>query len=353
MLSPAGSCGRLQGGTALCWGSWGGDLLKVSSPAAGLAGVADLRIGHDLLEEPQQPYHDHLCAVLAAKTLECWGNGHQQQLGVDAGDNSPNPTSVSGLPSVVQVALGAHHTCALAEAGDVWCWGSNERGQLGIGRGLEAVRRPARVVGVEHVVQLLGATFNTCALTADHQVYCWGENLSGEAGTPNVGHPIVWLPNRVQIASGSRQLAGNYSTLCALKLDGKIACWGYLTDQLGEPFEKSISGDVPDISDATAIAVGLKHACMVRRDGTVWCWGNNEAAQLGGGGASSARPVRVALPARATGVAAGKRSTCARLEDRRWYCWGENRSGQIGPRSQPLIATPTLLDLSQVDLASQ
>ena len=206
---------------------------------------------------------------------------------------------------------------------------------------------------MDHVVQLLGATFNTCALTADHEVYCWGENLSGEAGTPNVGHPIVWLPNRVQIASGSRQLAGNYSTLCALKLDGKLACWGYLTDQLGEAFEKSISGDVPDISDATAIAVGLKHACMVRRDGTVWCWGNNEAAQLGGGGGNSARPVQVALPARATGIAAGKRSSCARLEDRRWYCWGENRNGQIGPRSQPLIATPTLLDLSQVDLASQ
>jgi alpha-tubulin suppressor-like RCC1 family protein len=139
-----------------------------------------------------------------------------------------------------------------------------------------------------------------------------------------------------------------------VKLDGKVACWGYLTDQLGVTFERSIAGEVPDITDATTIAVGLKHACMVRRDGSVWCWGNDEAAQLGdGGGQSSARPVQVALPGRSITVVAGKRSTCARLEDRRWYCWGENRSGQIGPREQASIPTPTLLDLSQVDLAGQ
>jgi len=329
-------------------------MLKVSAPAAELADVAELRMGHDLLEEPQQHYHDHLCALLADKTVTCWGNGHQHQLGGDAGETSATPTPVNGLPPITQLALGAHHSCALSETGDVWCWGSNERGQIGVGRGLESIHRPAKVGGVEKVVQIIAATFNTCALTAAHEVYCWGENLSGEAGAANVGHPIVWSPHRVEIASGSRRLSGGYSTLCAVKLEGKIACWGYLTDQLGLTFERSTAGEVPDITDATAIAVGLKHACMVRRDGSVWCWGNDEAAQLGdGGGQNSARPVRVALPGRSITVVAGKRSTCARLDDRRWYCWGENRNGQIGPRELASIPTPTLLDLSQVDLAGQ
>jgi alpha-tubulin suppressor-like RCC1 family protein len=185
-------------------------------------------------------------------------------------------------------------------------------------------------------------------------VDCWGENLSGESGAPNVGNPIVWLPHRVELASGSRQIAGNYSTTCAVKTSGTVACWGYLTDQLGAAFARSIAGEVPDVHDAAQVAVGLKHACVLRQDQTVWCWGTNDAAQLGdGGGPSSPRPVRVALPRPATTIVAGQRSTCARLDDQRWSCWGDNRNGQIGPRAQPVIATPRWLDLSQVDLASQ
>lgn len=61
----------------------------------------------------------------------------------------------------------------------------------------------------------------------------------------------------------------------------------------------------------------------------------------------------VALPGRATAVVAASKGTCARIEDRRWYCWGEYKDGQTGPRSQPIIPTPMLLDLGQVDLASQ
>ena len=328
-------------------------MLKVSAPAAALSDVAEIRVGHDFLQEPEQRYHDHLCA-LAGKAVQCWGNGEQQQLGADAGTSSPTPTTVSSLPPATQLALGARHSCALTEAGETWCWGGNKWGQIGCGPGRETIPQPRKVEGLGKITQLAAAILDTCALTDEHEVYCWGENLRGEAGAPNNEKPVVWTPNRVAIASGSRQLAGDYSTLCALKLDGKIACWGYLTDQLGVAFEKSTAGAVPDIGDATAIAVGYSHACALRKDQTVWCWGKNEVGQLGdGGNESSARPTQVALPGRATAVVAASKSTCARLEDRRWYCWGENRNGQIGPGTQPLILTPSPLNLSQVDLASQ
>ena len=166
---------------------------------------------------------------------------------------------------------------------------------------------------------------------------------------------MVWAHNRIAIASDSVQIGAGYSTLCALKMNGTIACWGYVTAQLGIAFEKATSGMVPDIDDATAVAVGYSHSCALRRDHSVWCWGKNDAGQLGDGGDSetTAAPKQVVLPGRATAVVASTKSTCARLEDRRWYCWGENRSGQIGPRGQDLIPTPTVLDLSHVDLAGQ
>jgi len=357
ILSPEGSCGRLEGGKALCWGSWGGAMFKVSGPAVELVDVADLRIGHDFLQEPQQAYHDHLC-VLVNKAVQCWGNGEQRQLGPDSGTSSPTPTIVSGLPPVAQLALGARHSCALTEAGDPWCWGGNKWGQLGIGPGRETIPQPTKVEGLGKITQLAASILDTCALTEGHEVYCWGENLRGEAGAPAVEKAVVWARNRITIASGSVQIGAGYSTLCALKMNGTIVCWGYVTAQLGIAFEKETSGMVPDIDDATAVAVGYSHSCALRRDQTVWCWGKNDAGQLGDGvdggdGETTAAPKPVVLPGRATAVVASTKSTCARLEDRRWYCWGENRSGQIGPRSEPLIATPTLLDLSQVDLASQ
>lgn len=329
-------------------------MFKVSGPAVELVDVTDLRIGHDFLQESQQSYHDHLCA-LTGKTVQCWGNGEQRQLGADSAASSPTPTAVSGLPPVTQLALGARHSCALSEAGDAWCWGGNKWGQVGVGRGAETVPQPTKVTGLGKVTQLATAKLDTCALTAEHEVYCWGDNLGGEAGAPNVSNPVVWSPRRVPIASESRQVAGDYSTLCALKLDGKIVCWGYLEHQLGAAFEKSIAGEVPDLSDATAIAVGYSHSCALRQDQTVWCWGQDDAGQLGDGGSggSSAQAKQVILPARATAVVAAAKTTCARLEDRRWYCWGDNRNGQIGSPDQRLMATPTLLDLSKVDLAGQ
>ena len=153
ILSPEGSCGRLEGGKALCWGSWGGAMFKVSGPVVELADVADLRIGHDFLQEPQQAYHDHLC-VLVNKAVQCWGNGEQRQLGPDSGTSSPTPTIVSGLPPVTQLALGARHSCALTEAGDPWCWGGNKWGQLGIGPGRETIPQPTKVEGLGKITQL-------------------------------------------------------------------------------------------------------------------------------------------------------------------------------------------------------
>jgi alpha-tubulin suppressor-like RCC1 family protein len=354
VLSSAGTCGHIAGGFAVCWGEWGDELLKVSVPAAGLSEVAELEIGHDFLEDPQQHYHDHFCVRDRQGAVQCWGNGHHGQLGSDAGDGTPTPTAVPGLPPIAQLALGAHHSCALDRAGQVWCWGSNQYGQAGIGKGPPTVARPTVVAGLGKITQLVAAMRDTCALADDREVYCWGENQAGTAGAPDAGNSIVWTPYRVTIASDSDQISGSYTTLCARKRDGKVVCWGYLTDQLGSAFEKRTTGDVPDISDAVQVATGYAHACAIRGDGSLWCWGKDDVGQLGdGGGRSAASPVAVALPGHAVAVVAGRDNTCARIDDRRWYCWGANRHGEIGPRRQSTIASPTALDLSQVELVSQ
>jgi alpha-tubulin suppressor-like RCC1 family protein len=290
---------------------------------------------------------DHLC-VRDHDQVRCWGNGHHGQLGPDGGDHAAAPVTVE-LPRVTQLALGAHHACALTADRDVLCWGSNEYGQLGIGKGEEIVRRPSKVPLAHPATQLVASHFDTCALTEDRDVYCWGENLRGEAGAPRPTR-IAWTPHRVELATGASQLAAAFSTACAVKLDGKVVCWGYLTDKLGPAFDAATQGEVPDLDDATAVALGYSHACAIRRDRTLWCWGTGAAGALGDGRAADAwRPVPVRLPGPAIQVAAGKRTGCARVEDHRWYCWGDNTNGGIAGRDQASAPAPVLLDLARVD----
>ena len=347
-MSSSGSCGVFRGGRAHCWGDWNDALVKLGLAADAMTDIAELRIGHDVLAEQHEV--DHLCARDAQHRVRCWGNGHQGQLGPIHGDDTATPVTIEQLPPAAQLALGDHHTCALTTAGQVLCWGSNERGQLGLGRRAEIIRAPTRVELPAKVTQIAASHFTTCALTDDHQVYCWGENLRGEAGPPSPPTWNAWTPYHVAFAQGASQISGAFSTLCAVKRDGQITCWGYLTDKLGPAFGTAVQGEVPDIQDATTVAVGYSHACAIRSDATLWCWGTGDRGALGDGrGIDAWRPRQVHLPGRATQVVTGVRNGCARLEDRRWYCWGDNAHGAIASRGEPPLLAPALLDLSRVE----
>lgn len=103
--------------------------------------------------------------------------------------------------------------------------------------------------------------------------------------------------------------------------------YGGLAD--AEHRDRCVEGDGPGC--VRSVASGGLHNCLVGRDGTVWCWGANEAGQLGNGGfASSDVPVQVIdAPGRPfAGVAdvdAGFDFTCARRIDKTLWCWGNGK----------------------------
>jgi alpha-tubulin suppressor-like RCC1 family protein len=107
----------------------------------------------------------------------------------------------------------------------------------------------------------------------------------------------------------------------------------------------------PGLIGVRDLAVGARHVCAVRDDGTVWCWGDNSGGQLGDGtGETSAIPVATA-PLRASEegsvdgavrIATGGWHTCAGTEGR-VYCWGHARFGQLAltgrePRFVPTVS---------------
>ena len=89
------------------------------------------------------------------------------------------------------------------------------------------------------------------------------------------------------------------------------------------------------------VVAGGSHACVLRHDGAVKCWGANGSGQLGLGDTAArgdgANELADTLPIvslgggrTATAVAAGTSHTCALLDNGTVKCWGANGSGQLG-----------------------
>jgi alpha-tubulin suppressor-like RCC1 family protein len=119
------------------------------------------------------------CGVTQDDKAYCWGLG---ALGSSTTTQSRTPVAVAGTRRWSTVQPGIAHTCGLTLAGVTFCWGSNERGQLGRTGGLS--QTPVRVSGglVFEGISVAAAGNHTCGVTAAHQVWCWGENGSGQLG---------------------------------------------------------------------------------------------------------------------------------------------------------------------------
>ena len=109
-------------------------------------------------------------------------------------DEDPEYIHLSGI---TKVATGNTHGCAITLNREVYCWGSNYNGQLGIGEDgfmntyKEPVGYASKVVTgkqnaksgyLSNVVDLSLGQNHSCALTADGDIYCWGDNTALELG---------------------------------------------------------------------------------------------------------------------------------------------------------------------------
>ena len=90
-----------------------------------------------------------------------------------------------------------------------------------------------------------------------------------------------------------------------------------------------------------AIAAGDTFACATLEDGTVRCWGDDREGQLGDGrrvreaqgvvmviatpGAAATNPLQSVVR-----VVAGSSAACALLGDGSLRCWGSNEAGALG-----------------------
>jgi alpha-tubulin suppressor-like RCC1 family protein/formylglycine-generating enzyme required for sulfatase activity len=273
----------------------------------------------------------HVCALKGDGTVWCWGNNWSGQLGDETGESKLTPVQVQELSDVVAVGAGSSHTCASKADGTAWCWGGNGHGELGDGTNDKKLA-PVQVQGLSDSVSVSGGQEFSCGMKVDGTVWCWGSNQNGSLGDgtwSNTKTPVQVLG----ISDAIDLRAGDWHA-CALTSTGTVWCWGGLSDGIlgdGTTGKSNIPVAVQGVSGAVALSTGEHHTCALTEDGTAWCWGNNDYGELGDGtNEDKLTPVMVQGLSDAVAVSAGFYHTCALKTDGSYWCHGSNSSGQLG-----------------------
>lgn len=214
--------------------------------------------------------------------------------------------------NIVVVSSGWSHTCIVMSDFRVGCWGDSTA---------SPIIEPSVLAGLDHPIQLASASDFTCALLRNGTVWCWGGNSFGQLGDGTFNPHGTPAP----------VYAGH---------DG--------------------GGHVIPFGNVTAIAAGGTHACALRTDTSVWCWGSNTYGELGNWQVGVPNkfniPITVVIhdPANnnpqllgVTTLGAGVYGTCITFADSTGACWGDNSGQELGSSVTPTSYTDsptTVLD---------
>ncbi len=214
--------------------------------------------------------------------------------------------------------------CAVHESGRVYCWGRNLSLGIGLGTGssFEDLANPQPVLcsavgpGCSSVGAIMDGMVNVavgrrhaCAIHETGVVRCWGDNQYGQLGKGDVADTDGGSVEAI-LPVPATQLALGYDHSCAVGLDSRVYCWGYSSNtyaSLGyiadrdNPVPRPVCAGDPSecvpLEGAVSVSAYRDTYCILRDDGTPWCYGKSLYGVLGDNAwgelavAEGARPV--------------------------------------------------------------
>jgi hypothetical protein len=315
------TCVRTDDGRVECWGQCNWQCgtrpseATARMPVAGVVDAAELAVTDA-----------HACVRTTTGDVACWGSNYLGLLGRESPDQSPLPLAVPDVHDAVEIAIGDGLTCARRENGTVVCWGAASHdhettaeaaklrlpteiagladaqslrmtGSGGCARTSDGTAcwswsagspdwksRPSEAKIVPRMADVVDATDDTCTclLGKDGVVHCEGSGIMSARLADGSSPPVQLHDCPADGLAGVRALAES----CALMQDDTVRCWGpqFFARDGGAPIVEDLRTPtaIPGIADAKALAVGSGHACVLRGDGALVCWGGNAQGQVDG-----------------------------------------------------------------------
>jgi alpha-tubulin suppressor-like RCC1 family protein len=299
------------------------------------------------------------CLALAGdSTVWGFGDNGSGQLGDGSNAIRTSPVQVmraSNLPltNIVDIAEGGSHSLFLLADGTVWACGANTYGQLGDGTknnrsyavnipSLSNVRMIA--AGNEHSIFLLGSYPYVC-----------GHNDKGQLGLGLVADTSTPTFLSVGYADGVNSIcAGSYhSMFCNYYYSYDLdRCGLNNLYQLGDG--TTTNQTTPEIlanANPQSIAAGYGHSIMIKKDGSLYTWGDNSYGQLCDGTTRQTTPYLITSITDPQSIAAGSyHSLVLTTTGVLWIC-GRNNYGQLGNNSTSDQSYPIQLSTNVVSMA--
>jgi alpha-tubulin suppressor-like RCC1 family protein len=219
----------------------------------------------------------------------CWGGNNIGQAGPPRDsdpDHAPQPVPLE--KETRHIGAGSEFTCAVAVDGSTTCWGATPTYHArGGGNG-----DPELVENLGPAAFVSGAVEHACALLETGEIECWGLSRWGKLGTGTPTSPMSFSPIHVAGLSGVTLLDSAPNRNYVLSGIGDPTCWG--RNLAGPPVDPGDEGHpdpmpFPVGFPLTRVTLGTYHACGLREDERVVCWGMNSSGQLGTGAPSRSR----------------------------------------------------------------
>jgi alpha-tubulin suppressor-like RCC1 family protein/fibronectin type 3 domain-containing protein len=256
---------------------------------------------------------------------------------------SDTPSTVTNLTNIVSIAVGRSSACGLDNSQKMWCWGSNADGQL---QGPDSSIQPwaSKVLDNANYLTAGGVgEYYSCSIRTDNSVWCWGNgSITANQVKDAAGNPITDFMD----------LSVGFNHNCGIRSDGSVWCWGsgsYFIESwsLGSSTITTSAAAIPaatfTTNDALSITSGFYFTCVVRKNGELVCWGNNQYGQLGLPmstleASSSAYQIQNWTDVRSVVSNSDAFHVCAIRQDAgvdSVWCWGSNIYGELGAGNTP------------------
>ena len=273
---------------------------------------------------------DHTCALSEQGQAYCWGEDDRGQLGRGGGletcepefklKNLPLPKRacstrgglVSGSLRFVSLSAGRDHTCGITVDSLAYCWGSNWRGALGVSNLTTLCsddprdvcsRVPVPVEGRRRFITISAGIDQTCALTPEGALSCWGQvnggfsrsealwangSCPGDQPPPNLTAEEKRFMENMEPYDSLRRAQGlsrvypctSVPTLVHADVPLVAVAVPYMLDRAGALYVlwghavrlSTLTADSSPRVTLSTLAQGEMGGCAVARDGHIHCW---------------------------------------------------------------------------------